>query len=74
MSHDDNTTDVCIAAADIEEVRQQFKAWRQSRKKRTPIPQHLWTAAVGLTELHSICHVSKALGLNYPYSQMLEML
>lgn len=65
MSHDDNTTDVCVAAADIEQVQQQFEFWRQSRKKRTAIPQHLWQAAVGLTALYSICHVSKALGLNY---------
>lgn len=65
MSHDDNTTDVFVSAADIEQVRQQFQAWRQSRVKRTPIPQHLWKAAVGLTGRYSICHVSKALKLNY---------
>lgn len=65
MSQDDNTTNVCVAATDIEQVRQQFQAWRQSRKKRTPIPQNLWTAAIELTALYSICHVSKALGLNY---------
>lgn len=65
MNHDNNTTDVCILAADIEQVQQQFKAWRQTRVKRTPIPQHLWTAAAGLTTRYSICNVSKALGLNY---------
>ena len=65
MSHDENTMDVCVATVGLEQVRQQFEAWRQSRKKRTAIPQHLWTAAVGLTERYSICHVSKALGLNY---------
>ena len=65
MSHDDTTTDDYIAATDIERVRQQFKAWRQTRVKRTPIPQHLWTAAAGLTTRYSICNVSKALGLNY---------
>ena len=65
MSHDDNTTDVCVATAGLEQVRQQFEAWRQSRVKRTPISQDLWKAAVGLTAQYSICHVSKALGLNY---------
>ena len=65
MNHVNNPTDDCIAATDIDRVRQQFKAWRQTRAKRTPIPQHLWTAAAGLTGRYSICHVSKALGLNY---------
>ena len=65
MSHDDNAANVCVTTADIGQVRQQFQAWRQSRKKRTPIPQDLWNAAVVLTERYSICNVSKALGLNY---------
>ena len=65
MNQDDNAADDCVATTSLEQVQQQFQTWRQSRKKRTLIPQHLWTAAVGLTGRYSICHVSKALGLNY---------
>ena len=49
----------------IEEVRDQFTHWREGRKKRTPIPKHLWQASVELSQKHSIYTISKALGLSY---------
>jgi hypothetical protein len=49
----------------IEEVREQFENWRRSRKKRTAIPEHLWAAAVSLTQRHSVHEISRNLRLNY---------
>ena len=49
----------------LEEVRQRFERWRESRKRRTPIPESLWEGAVGLCADHSIYRISKSLHLNY---------
>ena len=49
----------------LEEVRNQFEAWRKRRRCRTRIPETLWQAAEDLCSEHSICEVSQALRLNY---------
>ena len=49
----------------IETVCQQFEYWRQTRKKRCPIPEELWRAAELLYPEHSLYNISKALRLNY---------
>ena len=49
----------------IEAICEQFEQWRQTRKKRTAIPEHLWAAAIELSGNHSVCKISKTLGLNY---------
>ena len=49
----------------LEEVCQQFEYWRQTRKKRCPIPEKLWQAAESLYPEYSLYHISKALRLNY---------
>jgi hypothetical protein len=49
----------------LEQVCHQFECWRQSRKKRCPIPEKLWQAAESLYPEHSLYHISKALRLNY---------
>ena len=49
----------------LEEIREQFETWRKTRKKRTPIPDVLWEAAVSLSPRYSLCQISKALRLNY---------
>ena len=49
----------------LEEVQEQFRNWRKTRKKRTTIPKDLWQAAVELTQYCPIYTVSKALGLSY---------
>lgn len=49
----------------LEQVREQFEAWRQSREKRSAIPGSLWQAAIHLCQDHSINKVSKTLRLNY---------
>lgn len=49
----------------LENVRDQFEQWRKNRKKRAAIPEHLWTAAIELSENYSISTISKTLRLNY---------
>ena len=49
----------------LEVVRNQFEIWRKRRRCRSPIPESLWQAAVGLCREHSICEVSQTLRLNY---------
>jgi hypothetical protein len=61
----DDTQDVSIIAPSLEQVQQRFESWRKLRKKRTRIPQNLWQAAIALSEEYSICHLSKALRVNY---------
>ena len=49
----------------LEDVRNQFEHWRQSRAKRAPIPPSLWQAAISLHPEHSVYEISKSLRLNY---------
>jgi hypothetical protein len=49
----------------IEEVRQRFEHWRESRKHRTPIPENLWEGAASLCADHSIYRISRSLRLDY---------
>ena len=49
----------------LEQVCQQFEYWRQSRKKRGPIPEQLWQAVESLYPGYSLYHISKALRVNY---------
>lgn len=65
MSDDPHASDELPIALSLEQVQQRFESWRQRRKKRTHIPQSLWKAAVALSEEYSICHLSKALRVNY---------
>jgi hypothetical protein len=49
----------------LEEVQNQFEAWRSMRKHREPIPDALWEAAASLRKNYSIHQIAKALHLNY---------
>lgn len=49
---------------DIDEVLEQFKQWRQTRKAREQIPQELWDSAVRLAAKYSVNRVSKALRIS----------
>lgn len=51
--------------ATLEEVREQFEQWRQTRKKRGMIPDQLWEAAIALSKYHSSYKISQILRLNY---------
>jgi hypothetical protein len=60
-------TDADSSAPDLtlEQLSEQIETWRQKRKKRRPMPEHLWQAAAILSKKLSIQQVSKALRLNY---------
>jgi len=49
----------------LELIRNQFETWRKRRRRRSPIPEPLWQAAVGLCRERSIYEVSRTLRLNY---------
>lgn len=65
MNDDPHAFDELPISLSLEQVQQRFESWRQRRKKRTHIPQSLWKAAVALSQEYSICHLSKALRVNY---------
>jgi hypothetical protein len=54
-----------LPAQRLDEVKEQFKAWRKTRKSLRPIPEQLWSAAVDLTAHHSISQISKQLVVDY---------
>ena len=51
----------------LEEVKEQFEAWRNSRKSNEPIPTELWHAAASLCSsgTHRPYLIAQKLGLNY---------
>ncbi len=65
MNEETHKSDESPNAVSLEHVQQRFECWRQRRKKRARIPQSLWKAAVALSREYSICHLSKALRVNY---------
>jgi hypothetical protein len=46
-------------------VGQQIEHWRQTRTKRSPMPERLWRAAVELAGEHGVFGASQALGVSY---------
>lgn len=49
----------------IEDVRKQLEAWRQTKRKRTPIPSDLWEAAASLCDHLSVNQVARTFHLNH---------
>jgi hypothetical protein len=49
----------------LEQARDQLDAWRSRPHRARRIPDELWDAAVRLCGEHSVCRVSRALGLDY---------
>ena len=54
-----------VQAATLEEVQERFVSWRNKPDRARRIPGVLWDAAVSLCGEHSVCKVSRALGLDY---------
>jgi hypothetical protein len=54
-----------LPEARIEPVRRQIEHWRQKRAKRSPMPEPLWRAAVGLAREHGVYAAAQALRLSY---------
>jgi len=49
----------------IVEVKKQIETWRQTREKRTRMPEALWEEAVEAARRHGIWKVSNAVGCSY---------
>ncbi len=49
----------------LEEVHSRLTAWRAHPQRGRRIPAEIWDAAVSLCSEHSVCKVSRALGLDY---------
>jgi signal recognition particle subunit SEC65 len=54
-----------VQIASLEEARARFRAWRSKRHRGRRIPDELWDVAVRLCDEHSVCKVSRTLGLDY---------
>ena len=50
---------------DVEPVRRQWDAWRQSRKRGERIPESLWQGAAELARAFGAGRVCRALGVGY---------
>ena len=55
----------------LEQLKQRFICWRESRKQGERIPQALWSAAVGETKQHGVYQVARTLRLDYTYLKRL---
>lgn len=49
----------------VESALKKFQHWRDTRKRRSPVPEDLWDEAVGLTNHYPIHKVSAVLRVNY---------
>jgi len=50
---------------DIDEVLAELSVWRQSRQRRSRIPEAIWTSAVRVARSHGVAKVARALRLDY---------
>jgi hypothetical protein len=51
--------------ARVEPLRSQIERWRQTRARRSPMPEPLWRAAVELARKHGVYAAAQALRLSY---------
>lgn len=56
---------LALAPITLTEVQSRFAAWRKTKQHRSRIPEELWTAALMLSQEHSLCKISTALSLSY---------
>jgi hypothetical protein len=61
-------TDADSSAPDftLDELSERIETWRQTRKKRRPMPEYLWQTAASLSKKLSIQQVSKGFWHNAP--------
>ena len=59
-----------VQIATLEEAQAQFRVWRSNPRRGRRIPDQLWAAAVRLCGEHSVCKVSRTLGLDYKALQL----
>jgi len=49
----------------LPDVQKQFEVWRSTKRRRAPIPEELWQAAVALFPGNSVQQLSKSLHLSH---------
>jgi hypothetical protein len=50
---------------DLQELSERFEDWRRTRRRKLPIPEPLWAAAVELARSHGVCQTAQVLRLEY---------
>ena len=50
---------------DMQELHRRLEEWRATHRKRSPLPDEIWTMAVGLAQRHNIHRVARTFGLDY---------
>ena len=50
---------------DMQELHRRLEEWRATHRPRSPLPDELWTMAVGLAQRHNIHRVARTLKLDY---------
>jgi hypothetical protein len=48
----------------LEQARQQFEQWRETRPRFSPLPETLWTLAVAMAREHGVNQAAQLLQLN----------
>jgi hypothetical protein len=49
----------------VRQARAGIEKWRKARKKRSPMPEPLWAAAVELAQSEGVYPIARALRVNY---------
>ena len=55
----------CGSAKRMQQVRARIERWRQTRAKRSPMPEALWEAAVELARSEGLHPVARGLQVSY---------
>ena len=50
---------------DMQELHRRLEEWRATHRPRSPLPDELWSMAVGLAQQHNIHRVARTFGLDY---------
>jgi len=50
---------------DMQELHRRLEEWRSTHRPRSPLPDELWTMAVGLAQRHNIHRVARTFRLDY---------
>ncbi len=53
------------AGESLEQVRERFKRWRETRGRGEHVPRELWVAAVGIARVHGLHVTARELHLDY---------
>lgn len=50
---------------DMQELHRRLEQWRATHRPRSPLPDELWSMAVGLAQRHNIHRVARTFRLDY---------